>query len=149
MTNKLRQAGPKKVLIICTGNSCRSIMAEALINHDLKGIWQAYSAGTKPSQVNRRAIEVMAEIGIDISGYRSKSVDEFIGRDDLDLVITVCDSAKETCPVFPGAVKRMHVGFEDPAPFTEMPDSVALPKFRKIRDEIRAKLIPILKEMIV
>jgi arsenate reductase (thioredoxin) len=137
----------KKILIICTGNSCRSIMAEALINHDLQDSWQAYSAGTKPSFVNRRAIEVMAEIGINISSSRSKSVEEFINRNDLDLVITVCDSAKETCPVFPGAVKRMHVGFEDPAPFTDLPDSIALPKFRQIRDEIRGKLIPILKSL--
>jgi len=136
----------KKILIICTGNSCRSIMAEALINHELKESWQAYSAGTKPSAINRRAIEVLAEIGIDISGYRSKSVDEFIGRDDLDLVITVCDSAKETCPVFPGAAKRMHVGFEDPAPYTDLPDDIALPKFREVRDEIRGKLIPMLKD---
>jgi arsenate reductase (thioredoxin) len=137
----------KNVLIVCTGNSCRSIMAEALINHDLKGSWRAYSAGTKPSFVNRRAIEVMAEIGIDISASRSKSVEEFIGRDDLDLVITVCDSAKETCPVFPGAVKRMHIGFEDPAQFTDLPDSIALPKFRQIRDEIRGKLIPMLRNL--
>lgn len=135
----------KKVLIICTGNSYRSIIAEALINHDLKGIWQAYSAGTNPSQVNRRAIAVMAEIGIDISGYRSKSVDEYLNRADLDLIITVCDIARETCPVFPGTAKRIHVGFEDPAPYTNSPDSVALPKFREVRDKIRATLIPILR----
>jgi arsenate reductase (thioredoxin) len=137
----------KNVLIVCTGNSCRSIMAEALINHGLKDSWQAYSAGTKPGFVNRRAIEVMAEIGIDISGSRSKSVAEFIARDDLDLVITVCDSAKETCPNFPSNVKKMHVGFEDPAPFTDLPNSVALPKFRHIRDEIKAKLIPMLRNL--
>jgi len=124
-------------------------MAEALINHDLKGSWRAYSAGTNPRWVNRLAIAVMAEIGIDISGYRSKSIDEFIGRADLDLIITVCDNAKETCPVFPGTAKRMHVGFEDPAPYTDLPDSVALPKFREIRDEIRAKLIPILRDIIL
>jgi arsenate reductase len=121
-------------------------MAEALINYDLKDSWQAFSAGTKPSQVNRRAIEVMAEIGIDISTSRSKSIDEFITRNDLNLVITVCDNAKETCPVFPANVRNIHVGFEDPAPFTDLPDSIALPKFRQIRNEIRAKLIPLLKK---
>jgi arsenate reductase len=88
----------------------------------------------------------MAEIGIDISASRSKSVDEFINRDDLDLVITVCDNAKETCPIFPANVRKIHVGFEDPAPFTNLPDETALPKFRQIRDEVRAKLIPILKK---
>jgi arsenate reductase len=137
----------KKVLVICTGNSCRSIMAEALINQDLKDSWQAFSAGTKPSQVNRRAIEVMAEIGIDISTSRSKSVDEFITRDDLDLVVTVCDNAKETCPIFPANVRKIHVGFEDPAAYTNLPDSIALPKFRQIRDEIREKLILLLKNL--
>jgi len=131
----------KKVLILCTGNSCRSIMAEALINEHLSGKWQAFSAGVEPSQVNPRAIRVMSETGIDISGYSSKSANEFTGRDDLDLVITVCDHAKKNCPVFMNPVQQVHLGFEDPAPFTDEPDDIALPKFREIRDKIRKELV--------
>ncbi|MFC2170377.1 arsenate reductase ArsC [Calditrichota bacterium] len=134
----------KKILILCTGNSCRSIMAEALINHHLHEKWTAYSAGVEPSKVNPRAIEVMKEIGIDISNSRSKSVDEFLSRDDLDLVITVCDHARETCPIFPSNVKTIHQGFEDPATFTNEPDEIALPKFREIRDLIKKELVPFL-----
>ena len=132
----------KKVLILCTGNSCRSIMAEALVNHSLNNKWCAYSAGVKPTKVNERARQVMAEIGIDISAAGSKSVEEFLNRDDLDLIITVCDNARETCPVFPRPIKQVHIGFEDPAPYTDLPDSKALPKFREIRDKLKAELLP-------
>lgn len=135
----------KKVLIICTGNSCRSIMAEALINHHLGDTWQAFSAGVNPSEVNKRAIEVMAEIGIDITSSYSKSVAEFIQRDDLDLVITVCGDARETCPMFYNPVEQIHIGIEDPAPFTFFPDEEALPKFRQIRDEIKNRIITALE----
>jgi len=90
----------KKVLILCTGNSCRSIMAEGLVNHYLGEKWKAFSAGVSPSQVNPIAIKVIQELGIDTSEFRSKSVAEFLSRDDLDLVITVCDNARETCPIF-------------------------------------------------
>ncbi len=135
----------KRVLILCTGNSCRSIMAEALVNEFCKGEWQAFSAGVNPSVVNPRAIEVMKEIGIDISSYRSKSVIEFLQRDDLDLVITVCDHAKESCPVFLKPVKSVHIGFEDPADYNDQPDDIALPVFRRVRDEIRTTLIDYLK----
>lgn len=131
----------KKVLVLCTGNSCRSIMAEALINHYLKDQWQAYSAGVSPSKVNPRAIQVMNEIGIDLSQYRSKSVIEFLNRDDLDLVITVCDHAKESCPVFLKPVKSVHIGFEDPADYNDAEDDIALPVFRRVRDEIKTQLI--------
>jgi len=137
----------RKVLVLCTGNSCRSIMAEAFINHELGGLWLAYSAGTKPSRVNPRAIQVMKEIGIDISGSRSKSVEEFLGHDDLDLVVTVCDNARETCPTFNRPVKKLHLGFEDPAPFTDSADDIALPIFRQVRDQIRQKLLPLLADM--
>ncbi len=137
----------RKVLVLCTGNSCRSIMAEALINHVLGDRWQAFSAGVEPSRVNPRAIQVMAEIGIDISGAHSKSVDEFLDRDDLDLVITVCDHAKESCPLFPKPVRRIHISFPDPAPFTDEPDDVALQEFRKVREEIRDKLLELLSKM--
>ncbi|MCX7836029.1 MAG: arsenate reductase ArsC [bacterium] len=137
----------KKVLILCTGNSCRSIMAEALINHFLKGEWQAFSAGTKPSQVNPRTIQVMNEIGVDMTPYYSKSVDLFLNRSDLDLVVTVCDSAKEECPHFPALVKQIHCSFPDPAPFTEDEEKIALAEFRKVREAIRTTLLPILQEM--
>ena len=136
----------KKVLILCTGNSCRSIMAEAIINHEMGDRWQAFSAGVSPSEVNPRAIRVMAEIGIDISAGYSKSVDEFIKRDDLDLVVTVCDNARENCPVFPGSTKQIHLGFEDPAEYTDLPDEDALPKFRQVRDDILSRLPSLLKD---
>ena len=138
-------ADRKKVLILCTGNSCRSIMAEALINHDLSDQWQAFSAGVEPSKLNLRAEQVMAELGISLEGYSSKGVEEFLQREDLDLVVTVCDHARETCPVFPHPVEQVHVGFEDPAPFTDEPDTVALPKFREVRDNIRQELIEFLR----
>ena len=136
----------KKVLIICTANSCRSQMAEGLINYKLGDGWEAYSAGVEPSYVNRRAIQVMAEIGIDISSHRSKSVEEFLDRDDIDLVITVCDHAKETCPVFAKPVEHSHIGFEDPARYNDEPDETALNKLRKIRDEIERDLLDFLRE---
>ena len=135
----------KKVLILCSGNSCRSIMAEAMINEYLSHRWQAFSAGVEPSKVNPRAIQVMSEIGIDISGYESKSADEFTRRNDLDLVITVCDHARQTCPVFMNPVEQIHLGFEDPAPFTGQPDDVALPKFREVRDKIKLELLEYLR----
>ncbi len=140
------QKRKRKVLVICTGNSCRSQMAEGLINHELGNEWQAYSAGVNPYAVNPRTVQVMAEIGIDISMQRSKSVDQFLTRDDLDLVITVCDHAREICPVFPDNVQRVHIGFEDPAPLKEQPDEIALPEFRKIRDQIRIILLDFLKK---
>ncbi len=136
----------KKVLILCTGNSARSIMAEYLVNTELGDHWQAFSAGVDPSKVNPYAVKAMAELGISLDGARSKSVDEFLQRDDLDLVITVCDHARETCPVFMQPVPQEHVGFEDPAPFSDMGDEVALAKFREVRDRIRNELIPFLRE---
>lgn len=139
-------SGMRKVLILCTGNSCRSQMAEALVNARLGDRWQAFSAGVKPTWVNPRAVQVMAEIGLDISGNRSKSVAEFLDRVDLDLVVTVCDDARETCPVFPAPVKQAHLSFEDPAPYTELPDEQALPHFRRVRDDIAARLLPFLEQ---
>jgi arsenate reductase (thioredoxin) len=118
------------VLILCTGNSARSQMAEGLLRHDAGDRFEVYSAGTKPTVVRPEAIAVMAEIGIDISGHRSKSVDEFAGR-DLDYVITVCDNAREACPIFPAKTQRLHWPFEDPA---------TLEDFRKVRDQIRERI---------
>lgn len=134
----------KRVLFVCTHNSVRSQMAEGLINHDLAGKLQAFSAGTEPSQVNPLAVEVMKEIGIDISRHRSKSLDEF--KDEkFDFVITLCDQAAETCPVFFGGTKRIHMGFEDPATAVGSKEE-KLSFFRKIRDEIREKVVRFLQE---
>jgi arsenate reductase (thioredoxin) len=128
----------KRVLILCTGNSARSQMAEGLLRHDGGGAYEVYSAGTQPTSVRPEAIAAMREIGIDISGHRSKSADEFLGR-DLDLVITVCDNARETCPVFPAQVERLHWPFEDPAAVSG-DEETRLAAFRKVRDQIREKL---------
>src|SRR5688500_7740371 len=107
----------KRVLILCTGNSARSQMAEGLLRHMGGGNFEVESAGVEPSQVRPLAIEAMKEIGIDISGHRSKSVDEFIGQ-EFDYVITVCDNANESCPTFPGNTQRIHWSFDDPAEAT-------------------------------
>ena len=125
----------KKVLILCTGNSARSQMAEGLLRHDAGDRFTVESAGTKPSHVRTEAIAVMKELGIDISGHRSKSVEEF-ARTEFDYVLTVCDNAKESCPVFPGHANRLHKNFEDPAA-AEGPEAARLAVFRRVRDEIR------------
>jgi arsenate reductase len=132
-----------KVLFLCTENACRSQMAEGLVNHDLAGQVQAFSAGVRPSRVNPRAIEVMGELGIDISHQRSKSVDDLAGE-QFDLVITVCDRAAEQCPLFPGETKVMHVGFPDPAQATGTEEKV-LAAFRSVRDGMRQQIIPLLQ----
>ena len=128
----------KRVLILCTGNSARSQMAEGLLRHDGGATFEAFSAGVEPSHVRPQAIEAMREIGIDISGHRSKSVEEFAGR-EFDYVITVCDHANERCPVFPGKTTRIHWSFDDPAAATG-DESARLAVFRRVRDEIRARL---------
>jgi arsenate reductase len=125
-----------RVLIICTGNSARSQMAEGILRHDGGGAFEVESAGVKPSSVRPEAIQVMHEIGIDISDQRSKSVEEFIGR-EFDYIITVCDHAKETCPVFPGKANRIHQSFEDPPAAGEGSEEERLEIFRRVRDEIR------------
>jgi arsenate reductase len=128
----------KKVLILCTANSARSQMAEGLLRHDSGDRFDVESAGTKATQVRPEAIQVMKEIGIDISGHRSKVVDEF--KDDaFDYVLTVCDNANESCPIFPGHTNRIHKSFNDPAT-VEGGDAERLAAFRRIRDEIRAYL---------
>lgn len=128
-----------RVLILCTGNSARSQMAEGLLRHEGGDRFEVFSAGTRPSQVRPEAIAVMAEIGLDISRHRSKSVDEFVGK-DLDFVITVCDNAKETCPVFPGSVKRLHWPFQDPAA-VEGSEEVRKAAFRRVRDRIHGRIM--------
>ncbi len=128
------------VLILCTGNSCRSQMAEFLINHERGEHWQAESAGTRPAgYVHPLAVRVLDEVGVDLTQGRSKSTDEFFGR-QFDLVITVCDSAAEDCPVWLGEGKRVHIGFPDPALATGSEDE-RLAVFRQVRDDIRRTLI--------
>jgi arsenate reductase len=129
---------PKRILILCTGNSARSQMAEGVMRHESQGSIEVFSAGTKPSGLRAEAVAVMKEIGIDISGGRSKSVDEFRGQ-AFDYVITVCDDAAESCPVFPGASERLHWPFEDPAAVEGTRDEREA-AFRKVRDQIRLKI---------
>ncbi len=127
----------KKVLFLCTGNSCRSQMAEAIVNARLGGEWQAASAGTKPAgYVHPKALAALSEIGIRHEG-RSKLADEFRGV-DFDLVVTVCDSAAEDCPVWLGLGKKVHHSFFDPAKTDDMDD------FRAVRDEIEREIITLL-----
>jgi len=128
----------KRVLILCTGNSARSQMAEGLLRHDAGNRFEVASAGVDPSKVRPQAIEAMREVGIDISGRRSKSVDEFAGQ-EFDYVITVCDNANERCPIFPGNTERIHWSFDDPAA-AEGDDDRKLAVFRRVRDEIRHRL---------
>ena len=125
----------KKVLFICTHNSARSQMAEGLMNALLGDRYEAFSAGTEPSQVNPYAIKSMSEIDFDISTNRSKHIREFT-ETEFDYVITVCDNAKERCPVFPGRGKYIHKGFTDPSRTTGSNDQ-ELMDFRVVRDEIR------------
>ncbi len=127
-----------RVLILCTGNSARSQMAEGLLRHEGESRVEVWSAGTRPSHVRPEAIEVMRELGIDISGHRSKSVDEFAGR-AFDYVITVCDNARENCPVFPGATRRVHWSFDDPAT-VDGDVETRLAVFRRVRGEIEKRL---------
>jgi arsenate reductase len=127
-----------RILILCTGNSARSQMAEGLLRHDAGDRFEVESAGTKPGHVRREAIAVMKEIGIDLSGHRSKHVEEFASQ-SFDYVLTVCDNAKESCPIFPGHGNRIHKSFEDPAAL-EGSEQDRLALFRRVRDEIRAYL---------
>lgn len=114
-------------------------MAEGIINHELGDKIEAFSAGITPTSVNPRAIKSMAEIGIDISGHRSKSMDEFAGQ-DFDYVVTLCDSANEQCPLFFGGVKKMHMGFDDPAAAAGSEEEI-MAVFRRVRDELKDKLL--------
>src|SRR5437763_16911084 len=123
----------KRVLVLCTGNSARSQMAEGLLRQAAGEAFEVESAGTKPGIVRPEAIAAMKELGIDISGHRSKHVDEFDGQ-QFDYVITVCDSAKESCPVFMGAVKRLHHSFDDPPPPSVGTEQERMTIFRRVRD---------------
>ncbi|MGE4579861.1 MAG: arsenate reductase ArsC [Desulfuromonadales bacterium] len=125
----------KKVLFLCTHNSCRSQMAEGLVNHDLGDRLAAFSAGTEATRVNPLAAKVMAEIGIDLSSHSSKTLDQFVAE-SFDFVITLCGDANEKCPLFFGGVERLHMGFEDPSRLPGNEEEV-LPEYRRVRDEIR------------
>ena len=128
----------QRVLILCTGNSARSQMAEGLLRHDAGERFAVESAGTKPSLVRPEAIAVMAELGIDLTSHRSKHVDEFAGQ-HFDIVLTVCDNAKESCPVFFGKATRLHHSFSDPAG-VEGTEEVRQAAFREVRNQIRSYL---------
>lgn len=128
----------KRILVLCTGNSARSQMGEGLFRAEGGPDVEVFSAGTRPSLVRPEAIAVMKELGIDLSGHRSKSVDEFTGQ-PFDLVVTVCDNARDTCPVFPAAVERLHWSFEDPAAL-EGTEAERLAEFRRIRDQIHQRV---------
>jgi arsenate reductase len=132
MTNR------KRVLILCTGNSARSQMAEGLLRHLAGDRFEVVSAGVSPTHVRPEAITAMREIGIDISDHHSKSVDEFSDQ-EFDYVITVCDNANEQCPVFPGKTERIHWSFEDPAA-AEGEENARLDVYRRVRDEILQRL---------
>ncbi|MFN3323880.1 MAG: arsenate reductase ArsC [Bryobacteraceae bacterium] len=128
----------KTVLILCTGNSARSQMAEGIFRQLGGDRFEVFSAGTRPTAVRPEAIAAMREVGIDLSGHWSKSVDEFAGR-EFDYIITVCDNARESCPVFPGNGERLHWPFEDPAA-VEGSEDERLAAFRKVRNQIEARI---------
>jgi arsenate reductase (thioredoxin) len=128
----------QRVLILCTGNSARSQMAEGLLRHEAGERFEVESAGTRPGTVRPEAIAVMGELGIDLSSHRSKHVDEFAGQ-QFDYVLTVCDNARDNCPIFPASVALIHHAFDDPAAL-EGDEAARLALFRRVRDEIRAYL---------
>lgn len=129
----------QRVLILCTANSARSQMAEGLLRALHGDRFEAHSAGASPTSVRPEAIAVLAEIGIDITSHRSKSVDEFAAQ-SFDYVLTVCDNARGTCPIYPGHAKRIHHSFEDPAAAAGS-NAERLAAFRRVRDPIRAYLL--------
>jgi arsenate reductase len=128
----------KRILFLCTANSCRSQMAEGIANHFWGDRLEAFSAGTQASFVNPTAIAVLKEIGIDISKHRSKNLSEFDGQ-TFDDVITLCGDAHETCPLYVGGTKKTHIGFDDPAKVKGTNEEV-LSEFRRVRDDIKEKL---------
>ncbi|MEE9910973.1 MAG: arsenate reductase ArsC [Deltaproteobacteria bacterium] len=128
----------KRVLFLCTANSCRSQMAEGIANHFWGDRLDAFSAGTQAAFVHPTAIEVMMEIGIDISNKRSKNLSEFDGQ-TVDYVITLCGDANETCPLYIDGTKKTHIGFDDPAKAAGTPDEI-MREFRRVRDDIKARL---------
>ena len=135
-----------KILFLCTGNSARSQMAEGLLRLQGNGYFEVFSAGLEPKGIHPLTIQVMNELGYDMRDHRSKSMDEFIGRQDFDYLITVCSKADEKCPVFPGMGAKLHWEFEDPAAF-QGSDEEKLKKFRHIRDQIDLRILEWLTEL--
>lgn len=134
----------KRVLILCTGNSARSQIAEALVNARLGDLWEAFSAGTQPAaQVNPNALAVLAEVGIETAGSQPKHLNGFVGQ-RFDVIVTVCDDAAENCPVWPEQGIRLHIGFSDPAQVTGSAETV-LTAFRETREAITVRVLPVLK----
>jgi arsenate reductase (thioredoxin) len=130
-------AAMKRVLFLCTGNSCRSHMAEGWLRHLAGDRYESLSAGAKPAgYVHPLAVKAMAEVGVDLAGHRSKSINEFAGQ-TIDVLVTVCDNARESCPVFAGAKRTIHHSFDDPA-HARGSEEEKLQVFRRVRDEIRA-----------
>jgi len=129
---------PKRVLFLCTGNSCRSQMADGIVNHDFPGKIKAVSAGTEPHGLNSRAVQVMSEIGIDISQNSSDHISKYAAQ-SFDYVITLCGDADEKCPMVFGGVNRTHIGFDDPPKATGTEEEV-MQVYRRVRDEIRQQL---------
>ena len=134
-----------KVLFLCTGNSARSQMAEALLRRHAGDRFEVYSAGIEPKGLNPWTVKVLEEIGLDVSGHYSKSLNEYKGKVDFAYLITVCSDADQRCPHFPGMGKRMHWPFEDPAAM-EGPDERKLAKFREVRDQIEARILAWLRD---
>ncbi len=134
-----------RVLFLCTGNSARSIMAEALLRYYASDHFEVYSAGLEPKGINPYTIRVMNEIGLDVSGGRSTGVMEYLGKVHMGYVITVCSNAEERCPIFPFGTQRLHWPFEDPAAFQGTDDAKAA-KFREVRDLIDQRLRAWLRE---
>ena len=132
-----------KVLFLCTGNSCRSQIAEGYLRHLAGNRFEVSSAGLEPGTVNPKAIIAMKDVGIDISHHKSEDVDSYIGK-KFDYVITVCDNAKEKCPIFPGETIRIHWSFKDPADATGTEDEI-LNVFKYVRDQIKSKLLEFLE----
>jgi arsenate reductase len=135
----------KRILFLCTGNSARSQMAEGFLRHMAGDKFEVFSAGIRPTQVNPLAIKVMSETGIDISKQKSKSVSGFLGQ-HFDYVITVCDNAKQTCPIFPGKHEKIHWGLEDPAQAQDTEEG-KIKVFRKIRNQIKENILGFLKQV--
>jgi arsenate reductase len=137
----------RRVLFICAGNSARSQMAEAFVRHYAAEQFEAYSAGLEPKGMNTLTVQVMQELGLDLSGHRSKSVGEYLGKVHFAYVVTVCSDAEERCPsVFPGMGRRLHWPLDDPAAF-EGTDEARLDKFRQVRDEIDRRVCAWLEEL--
>jgi arsenate reductase len=137
-----------KVLFLCTGNSARSQMAEALLRRLGGDSYEAFSAGLNPSKINPLTRQVMGEIGYDLEGQRSKSLEEYLGRQSFDYLITVCDHADQNCPFFPGGGERLHWSFEDPAAF-EGGQEAKLQKFREVRDLIEKRIRSLLENQVL